>query len=89
MRKYRNRIPKQLLLKTVASQKMDAMIELSHYDKKRVHHLKYYTWIEQQGMELDELNAQWFDSTYWTNIQELTPKIDTLITEFNEKVGLL
>ena len=70
-------------------QKTDAMIELNHYDKKRVHHLKYFTWIEQQGMELDELNAQWYDPTYWTNIQEMTPKIDTLITEFNEKVGLL
>jgi len=72
------------------SQKTDALIELNHYDKKRVHHLKYFTWIEQQGMELDELNAQWYDSPrYWENIQQMTPKIDTLITEFNEKVGLI
>ncbi len=40
-------------------------------------------------MELDELNAQWYDPTYWTKIQEMTPQIDTLITEFNEKVGLV
>ncbi|MBE0526472.1 MAG: pyridoxal-5-phosphate-dependent protein subunit beta, partial [Candidatus Thorarchaeota archaeon] len=71
------------------AQKTDAMIELNHYDRKRVHHLKYFTWIEQQGMELDELNAQWYDPTYWENIQQMTPKIDTLIAEFNEKVGLI
>ncbi|MFX1603535.1 MAG: pyridoxal-phosphate dependent enzyme, partial [Promethearchaeota archaeon] len=47
-------------------QKTDAMIELNHYDRKRIHHLKYFTWIEQQGFELDELNAQWYDYPgYW------------------------
>lgn len=72
------------------AQKMDAMIELGHYDRKRVHHLKYYTWIEQQGMDLDELNAQWYDfPKYWERIQQLTPKIDKLIVEFNEKVSLV
>jgi len=72
------------------AQKTDSMIELNYYDRKRVHHLKYFTWIEQQGFELDELNAQWYDyPAYWARIQEMTPKIDTLITEFNEKVGLI
>ncbi len=71
-------------------QKTDAMIELGHYDKKRVHHLKYFTWIEQQGFELDELNSQWYDyPRYWENIQQTTPKIDDLIVKFNEKVGLI
>ena len=71
-------------------QKTDAMIELSHYDRKRVHHLKYFTWIEQQGFELDELNAQWYDyPEYWEHIQQMTPKIDEQIIQFNEKVGLI
>ena len=72
------------------AQKMDAMIELDHYDKKRVHNLKYFTWIEQQGFELDELNAQWYDyPRYWERIQQTIPKIDELIVHFNEKVGLI
>ncbi|MFW9788197.1 MAG: pyridoxal-phosphate dependent enzyme [Candidatus Thorarchaeota archaeon] len=72
------------------AQKTDAMIELGHYDRKRIHHLKYFTWIEQQQMELDELNAQWYDfPRYWENIQQSTPKIDELIEKFNEKVGLI
>ena len=70
--------------------KTDAMIELNHYDRKRVHHLKYFTWIEQQGFELEELNRQWYDyDEYWPDVQRSTPQIDKLIVEFNEKVGLI
>ncbi|MFX1272599.1 MAG: pyridoxal-5-phosphate-dependent protein subunit beta [Promethearchaeota archaeon] len=72
------------------AQKTDAMIELGHYERKRVHHLKYFTWIEQQMFELDELNAQWFDyPEYWERVQQTTPRIDELIVEFNEEVGLI
>jgi len=70
-------------------QKTDAMIELNYYDRKRVHHLKYFTWIEQQGMQTEELDRQWYDKNYWTSIQESTSKIDEMIDEFNERVGLL
>jgi len=70
-------------------QKTDAMIELTHYERKRIHHLKYFTWIEQQMFDLDELNRQWYDyEAYWGNIKNSTPKIDELIIEFNNRVGL-
>jgi len=69
---------------------IDHMQELDYYDRKRIHNLKYYTWIEQQGKELDELNAQWYDyEEYWGELHSMTPKIDELIKEFNDKVGLL
>lgn len=68
----------------------DHILELSYYDKKRVHNLKYFTWIEQQARELPELNAQWYDyPDYWDRIHKQTDKIDELIEEFNEKTGLL
>ncbi len=71
-------------------QKTDAMIELDYYERKRIHHLKYFTWIEQQQFPLDELNRQWYDSdAYWGSIQQMTPRIDELIREFNQRVGLL
>jgi len=70
--------------------KTDSMMELNHNDRKNVHNLKYYTWIEQQMFNVDELNRQWYDcERYWGEIQALTPKIDELITQFNERVGLL
>jgi len=37
---------------------IDHSKELSCYDKKSIHNLKYYTWIEQQGRDVEELNAQ-------------------------------
>ncbi len=64
--------------------------ELDYYDRKRIHNLKYYTWIEQQKRSVQELNAQWYDSQqYWKEVHSITPKIDELITDFNDKVGLL
>ena len=64
------------------------MLELNHNDRKRIHNLKYFTWIEQQQKDLSELNAQWYDSEYWTSVQKLTPKIDALIAEFNKEVAV-
>ena len=70
--------------------KVDHMLELNHYDKKRIHNLKYYTWVEQQGKDVDELNAQWTDfPDYWKRIQSHADKIDRLIEEFNQNTGLL
>ncbi|MBA7642594.1 hypothetical protein ES703_50293 [subsurface metagenome] len=64
------------------------VLELTHYEKKRIHNLKYYTWIEQQGKTVDELDAQWYShKKYWDDIHSLGPKIDTLIRDFNEMVG--
>ena len=69
--------------------KTDSMMELTHPERKRVHNLKYFTWIEQQMFDLNELNRQWYDhERYWGEIQKLTPRIDELITQFNVRVGL-
>jgi len=69
---------------------LDNMKELSYYDKKAIHNLKYYTWIEQQGKDVEELNAQWYDhDNYWNNTFNQVDKIDELITEFNAKVGII
>ncbi len=74
---------------SIIKQGIENALELTYYERLRVHNLKYYTWIEQQGKELEELNAQWYDRDYWTNIQGLTGKIDELIDDFNKKTGLL
>ena len=68
---------------------LDHLAELGHYDRKRIHNLKYYTWIEQQARDVEELDAQWHDPGYWPAVQGLVPGIDRLIDEFNDAVGLL
>ncbi len=67
----------------------DNLLELRYTDRRRVHNLKYYTWVEQQGKTFEEIVAQWENDGYWTEIQNLVPQIDELITDFNGKVGLL
>ncbi len=64
------------------------MLELSMEDRKRIHNLKYYTWVEQQGRTSAELNAQWYDPDYWTGYQAQITEIDKLIVAFNKEVGI-
>lgn len=67
-------------------QTIENALELSYYERLRVHNLKYYTWVEQQGKTYAEINRQWYDRDYWTDIPKLTTKIDKLITEFNSMI---
>jgi hypothetical protein len=67
---------------------IDHVHELSYYDRKRIHNLKYYTWVEQQGKTYEEIQAQWYDPGYWTSIQGMADPIDDLIEQFNQRVGL-
>ena len=39
----------------------DNMEELTYIGRKRVHNLKYYTWVEQQGRTVEELNDLWYN----------------------------
>jgi len=68
---------------------IDYMIEMNYYQKKRMHNLKYFTWIEQQGKTVEELNAQWYDNNYWTSEYNKVVEWDEEIMEFNERTGLL
>ena len=66
------------------------MLELGHPDRKRIHNLKYFTWIEQQKKSLAELNAQWEEvPDFWDRIHQQVKEIDRLITAFNEQTGVL
>jgi len=67
----------------------DNMQELTYVDRKRIHNLKYFTWVEQQGKSFEEIQAQWYDPDYWTSIPGTMDEIDRLIESFNEKTGLL
>ena len=67
-------------------QSLANMQELGYYEKKRIHNLKYYTWVEQQGKSYEEIQAQWYDPEYWTSIQVMADPIDEMIESFNAQV---
>ncbi|MBT6614333.1 MAG: pyridoxal-phosphate dependent enzyme, partial [Deltaproteobacteria bacterium] len=68
---------------------IDYMEELTYYGRKRIHNLKYYTWVEQQGKTYEEIEEQWTNDAYWTGIVKYMDEMDELIEAFNEKTGLL
>jgi cysteine synthase len=68
---------------------IDHVLELSHWDRKRLHNLKYFTWVEQQGKTVEELDAQWEDPDYWPSRYRGWEDLDRRIREFNERTGLL
>jgi cysteine synthase A len=68
---------------------VDYMVELRYIDQRRVHNLKYFTWVEQQDKTYEEIMDQWYETQYWTRIQGQIPEIDSLIESFNERVGLI
>jgi len=67
----------------------DNLEELTYMGQKRIHNLKYFTWVEQQGKTYEEILAQWNQRDYWTELQAQVPEIDARIEEFNARVGLL
>ncbi|MCI9563891.1 MAG: pyridoxal-5-phosphate-dependent protein subunit beta, partial [Oscillospiraceae bacterium] len=70
--------------------KTDSLKELTYTDRKRVHNLKYYTWVEQQARDVKDLNALWYDTeNTWDAVHAQAAELDELINEFNEATGLL
>ena len=70
--------------------KTDSMMEMTYVDRKRVHNLKYYTWVEQQARDVKDLNALWYDTkNTWDAVHAQAKDLDDLINEFNEATGLL
>lgn len=67
----------------------DWMRELTYHDRKAIHNLKYFTWVEQQGKEVDDLNKLWYDMELWPKLFGQIKRWDELIMEFNDRVGLL
>jgi cysteine synthase len=72
----------------IAGQGIDWFKELGYYDRKAVHNLKYFTWVEQQGKTAEELTAQW-QPEYWQEMfTEEIFAFERLIAMFNREVGL-
>ena len=70
--------------------KTDNLMELTYADRKRVHNLKYYTWVEQQGKDMHDLNDLWYDTEgTWDAVHAQAKDLDELINAFNEESGVL
>ncbi len=68
---------------------IDNMKELSYPDKKAIHNLKYFTWVEQQQKDVADLNTLWDDPKIWDVQFDQVKRWDELIMEFNDRTGLI
>ncbi len=66
---------------------VDHLEELTQTGKDRIFNLGYYTWVEQQGVELADFNAR-KDPEFWTNLRKFIPVWDKMIDQFNEMTGV-
>jgi len=66
----------------------DHMRELTYADRRALHNLKYFTWVEQQGRTADELRRLW-DPDFWAETYAQVEDWDRRIEEFNTRTGLL
>ena len=58
------------------------LLELTRRDRERIFNLGYFTWVEQQGVPVEEFLAR-RDQGFWTELHSLIPVWDELIEEFN------
>ncbi len=64
----------------------DHVLQLSEADRARIFNLGYFTWVEQQGVTLEDFEARRSQS-FWRSLRDLLPAWDQLIAEFNARTG--
>ena len=62
------------------------MLELTYGERKRIFNLGYYTWVEQQGISVEDFDRRKHPE-FWTGLQATIPAWDKLISDFNEDTG--
>jgi cysteine synthase A len=66
----------------------DNLRELTHEERERIFNLGYFTWVEQQGVSIEDFQAR-RDPGFWAAKQRLVEQWDESIDEFNARTGVL
>jgi cysteine synthase A len=72
----------------LAATTTDHMLELSSFERERIFNLGYYTWVEQQGVSIEEFRAR-SDQEFWRETRSIVGEWDEMIGEFNARTGVL
>lgn len=63
----------------------DHVVELTDQLRRQIFNLGYYTWVEQQGVSVEDFDRRRSQS-FWDSIADSLPAWDRLIEEFNAEV---
>jgi cysteine synthase len=61
-------------------------LELTREDRERIFNLGYFTWVEQQGVSIEDFTAR-RDQSFWRGLREQVPEWDRAIRELNARSG--
>jgi hypothetical protein len=65
----------------------DHLLELSPGDRDRIFNLGYFTWVEQQGVTLEDFERR-RPQSFWRGLRDLLPAWDAMIEDFNGRAGV-
>jgi cysteine synthase len=65
----------------------DHMLQLTEFDRNRIFNLGYYTWVEQQGVALEDFESRRKQS-FWQQLRDIVPLWDERVKRFNEEAGI-
>ena len=63
-------------------------LEPTLIERERIFNLGYFTWVEQQGVSVDDFCAR-KEPSFWTTMREIVPVWDVMIDELNARTGVL
>jgi cysteine synthase len=66
----------------------DHVLELTYEERVRIFNLGYFTWVEQQGISLEDFVAR-KDPAFWAGMRAHAAEWDDAIEEFNARTGVL
>ena len=62
------------------------VLELTHAERSRIFNLGYFTWVEQQGVSLEDFEDR-RSQGFWRGLRETALVWDELIADFNARAG--
>jgi cysteine synthase len=65
----------------------DHYLQVGERDRERIFNLGYFTWVEQQGVSIEDFTVR-RSQRFWRGLRDLLPRWDGMIQELNERSGL-
>jgi hypothetical protein len=65
----------------------DNLLELTRAGRERIFNLGYFTWVEQQGVSIEDFSVR-KDQRFWHSLRDLIPAWDARIEAFNQETGV-
>jgi hypothetical protein len=66
----------------------DNLLETTTADRDRIFNLGYYTWVEQQGVSIEDFLAR-KDPSFWVGLRAKVAAWDEMIVELNARTGVV